>query len=460
MKTIYLVMIMVCSHYSYGQKAEKAQTDPVEIRLRYDYTKGTLIKPKNNNLKRGDYYKIIITNVNTAIHKGKFDVKDFNITSEPPALPASLIPITNVLTPLATFTETSDDSFPLEVFNKTIIQPRLSRNDSILSLLYEESRKAYTSLRRINSDANNLYERAIKNIEETSGEREGTDPTEKDLEDYREEAQSILESIGGGEIEEIETFIPRKIEYVSILLKKANSIAEKDSTLQSLLYTSKISGIYQDLVVNKAKFINSLDFVKRSAKAKSLIESPVINPDKDGFSVKVKIVDMIKKDSVIDQSFKFYTPRKAKFSFYTGGFVSNLVDDEFYLVAKDSTTSLVKKETVDNRDISLGGMGVVEVWVSPYLSVGPGIGASWSPFDNNIRYLAGLSASFGRFNRLGLQVGYAWGKMKHLSSGVKLDAETNELTVPSTITAVPTYKKIKSGWFVGVTYSIGKINLK
>lgn len=134
--------------------------------------------------------------------------------------------------------------------------------------------------------------------------------------------------------------------------------------------------------------------------------------------------------------------------FYTEG----LSDIPYYLRPRPDENLSVLQDRRVFSDISIGGLGHVYTNISSAIKTGPTIGLAISPFDGKSRYLLGWSILMGREKMIGLSVGKAWAKQKQLSSLVSSDSPGQYL--PKGTTAIPTFDKIVSSWFFGVTYNL------
>ena len=90
---------------------------------------------------------------------------------------------------------------------------------------------------------------------------------------------------------------------------------------------------------------------------------------------------------------------------------------------------------------------------TPQFKAGFATGASLSLYDGNLRYLLGGSMLWGKRNKLSVTGGLSLGKIKELSSIVTVEQD-GILTVPVDTESVPTFNKLKTGWFIGISYVI------
>jgi hypothetical protein len=183
--------------------------------------------------------------------------------------------------------------------------------------------------------------------------------------------------------------------------------------------------------------------------AKAAIDSKKVSIDRDDFlDVTFNIYGhkyADKEDTLLTRAIRFYRINYISIDFTAGFFGSNLYSPSYHF-----TDSLghIAKESGSKLDISVGGLfHTYYVW-GPAFKIGLCVGAGISVWDSKPKFLIGPSIVIGRSKEFSLSGGYAYASIPVPSNAVNTNFQS------SVETAVPTYNKTMTGFFLGVTYNI------
>lgn len=206
-----------------------------------------------------------------------------------------------------------------------------------------------------------------------------------------------------------------------------------------------------DLKKNDYLFI--AQYLIRSEKAEGFVVSKPFRSEKDLTELRMILFDSYAKDTVYKTTETLYNFGGIGLSFSTGFIYTESISEKpYYLQARTDGNMAVLHDRPLVSDISIGAFGHLYYKFTSAVRFGPGIGLSVSPFDGKTRYLAGGGFLFGREKMIGVIGGWAWAKSKLLSDQVRQDAQG--LYLPAGATAVPTYERLKSSFFIGLTYNL------
>lgn len=195
-----------------------------------------------------------------------------------------------------------------------------------------------------------------------------------------------------------------------------------------------------------------LQFIISSRDAKNYFTSRSLKVDKDMVELNIILIDNYKKDTLYNETLPFFSEKTCSFDFSTGFYYNNLIENSYYLEKRDSLTNNVIEEEDRKFDIAFGALGNFSYKITNKIRAGIDMGAAISPLDGKMRYLVGAHIMIGRRNQLGLNAGLAIAKLKVLSNSVKTD-DTGKY-VPAAVTSVPTYEKVRQGFYIGITYNL------
>ncbi|OQP58273.1 hypothetical protein A3860_08110 [Niastella vici] len=148
-----------------------------------------------------------------------------------------------------------------------------------------------------------------------------------------------------------------------------------------------------------------------------------------------------------------------KVDFTTGVYYSSMRNEKYALRDVIQGDSVIGKDLVkeggDNfGKSSVGINALMHIFprlghVQPALSLGVG-----TSLDLNYSLLLGASVILGRQNRFALSAGANWSSIKTLSAKY-LDDNGKMVRQVKTVTSIDMHSKVKSGFFVSLTYSLG-----
>lgn len=207
---------------------------------------------------------------------------------------------------------------------------------------------------------------------------------------------------------------------------------------------------------NKELYTKAIELLYTTLRAENFKEKEFY-VKKEMTTIRVVIVDKFKGDTVINKSYEYFTKGGLDFDLTTGFFVSDLYSKSYY-IDKDNVdgTPTIKQEKSPGFDLGIGALAHLNYRFTSAVKGGLCVGAYLSTFDGKARYGVGPSFVFFRKNQLSLSGGLVAGKISKLSSVVSSNGTTVDKTLPATIAAVPVYDKWETGWFMSVTYNLGR----
>ncbi|GAF02286.1 hypothetical protein [Saccharicrinis fermentans] len=405
------------------------------ITLKYYSDKKALVIDKPFWLKKNTEYTVFIEGVNSAIVKQQFHQKSFFWVSERPKILETIFPMGSSYQYLIS-KEVGDLSAPESMNAESTCVPKS------LSSLIEEAIIKYQNLMDIKQGILNLYESTaiLPNMEMAVNTSDTISILlgGKDLSDD-EFAMKIKEHhLFVKTVEEL---------YAAYLSQLKPDCVSKECIRNAILlrlYVEEIEG------VNYAKL---LAFLKASKKAKEKIMVSSFKADKDLVELDVKLMNTFTGDTLADNKIVLDTYGGWSFDFSTGFMMNSLINKAYALKSLDDARYEVIEEDGSEMDFGFGGLGHLTYKYSPCFKVGIATGASLSLYDGNLRYLLGPTVLFGKRNKLSMTGGLSFAKLEQLSASVTRESDGTH-TVPITAESIPTYHKLKTGWFVSVSYVI------
>lgn len=174
--------------------------------------------------------------------------------------------------------------------------------------------------------------------------------------------------------------------------------------------------------------------------------------DKDLLEAKVTIVNWFTKDTLVQKTLDFYSKgNKLKLGFSSGFIFNNIIEDTYFLKARDTISNSIIRENQDNADITIGALAHLHYQFSSFTSAGISLGLGISPFDGETRYLMGGSILLGKKKQVVISAGAAMSRISVLSGAVSEDDQGLYIPIGQEI---PTFKKTQWGYFIGLTYNI------
>lgn len=137
--------------------------------------------------------------------------------------------------------------------------------------------------------------------------------------------------------------------------------------------------------------------------------------------------------------------------FLQGLFFNNIIEDTYFLKARDTISNSIIRENQDNADITIGALAHLHYQFSSFTSAGISLGLGISPLDGETRYLMGGSILLGKKKQVVISAGAAMSRISVLSGAVSEDDQGLYIPIGQEI---PTFKKTQWGYFIGLTYNI------
>ncbi len=208
-------------------------------------------------------------------------------------------------------------------------------------------------------------------------------------------------------------------------------------------------------IIREIDYIRLLDYIVQSTDAQDYLLSDLFSGEKDLTEIRLALYDSYISDTIYSGVLTFHTGRNWAVDFSTGFFYTDLYQKDYYLAERSSSINDVIEENKFKGDVSVGALVHISYKFQPDLRIGPALGASISPFDGKMRYLAGVGAFVGQEKIVGVSAGVSLGQFKVLSGGVSSDGRG--LYLPSGEKKIPTYDRLKAGFFIGLSYNLTRI---
>lgn len=389
-----------------------------EIQVVYnDQDHNLMIDPDIKVIEAGERYRLKIQNINPVYIQDHVRIKSFRYISPTPEILKPLlpgIPSTNV-------------------FDHFEIKPSGQREFFLKSLRF------FNELELLRSASDDLYARTRLKPNTTLADAK------------MEHIQSIFDTTGlqeiVGQIIYYQDYIFAAESIYKNNLKKITLLTpDADVVLKEYTRITRIAD-----KIRRINYIQLLDFIVQSIHTQDYILSQEFTGEKDISEIHLALYDSYINDTIYSGTLTFHTERNWAVDFSTGLFYTNLYKKDYYLAERTPDINDVIEEKKFRGDVSVGALVHLSYKFKPHLRIGPTVGASISPFDGNIRYLAGISAFIGKEKIIGVSTGISLGQSEVLSSGVTTDAQGPYL--PADENKIPTYDQTKTGFFIGVTYN-------
>ena len=389
---------------------------------------GTNCEVFKGDLTRNESYNVIISGINTAITKTIFKAKPFSVVSATPTIIQPILPgISN--------------SGQLDVKNN------FARNSPFKDLIAfsDEALDKYNLLIGLKKISNTLYKNTIFKIKNGQA-----------ITDFNNACSDFKINLGNIEDNRIQLnyTIAKHQHYIhsvkEIFTKRLEN--EKNVPIEIIERFSEV--LLMAEAVSKDNFTKYANFLYQSISAKGqTIKKPFIAKG-DGVDLNITLLNTYVNDTIANKTIDFYTKGNFSFDFSSGFFYSNKIQQSYYLQlrANDVTKKDIIEEPIRDFDISVGALGHFSYKFTSKFKAGISMGASLSPLDGKTRYLLGGSFIFGRKKQVAVNTGISFVKANVLSDAVSSDAAGNY--VNATVTAVPTFEKIKNSFFIGLTYNL------
>lgn len=390
-----------------------------EIEAIYDPGNNTIrLIPDSRTLQSGNTYRLIYRNVNPVYIQDKTRIRSFRYISSTPEILESILP-----------------GIPgSNVFQHFDVNPSGQREFFLKALRF------FNELEILRSESDDLYLKT----------RLAPDPvlaTRK-----MDRLDSLFNTAG------VQEMVSQTIYYLDYIL--AAESVYKTNIKKITLKTPDADIVLQEYArltriadkIRQINYIRFLDYIVQSTETTDPVRSEVFKIDNDITNIHMILYDQYINDTLYTGKLTFHTEKNWYLDFTTGFFFTNLYDKDYFLEEIGDTNNRIREEKKLKGDVSIGALAHYTYKVKPDLRIGPALGASISPFDGGLRYLAGLGIFTGKEKILGLSAGITFGQTEVLSGGVTKDAQGPFL--PEGKTRIPTYEKVKTGFFVGLTYNL------
>lgn len=394
-----------------------------QIDVVYDNKKKTvtLSNPKEV-LKKGQTYTINLRGINTAHHSFKVETKSFELYSE---LPSAM----SILPGIAGSIRAKESNFPLT---------NLSMDSISIAALKVNLQKRVEQLKLLKEQADSLY----KSTRFAPNHAKAAEAYNAVNKSYVASSPNELMEMVGGDIYVL-------ISIIDVLNGPLKNQTEVRPDLADLY---AVSMFRKDQLI-KSDYLKYAEYIIASRDAQNSKESKPFKSEKDLTEARLILVDTYKKNTLFNGLETLHNKGSFGLSFSTGFFYTRgLGDEPYYLEPRTDGNTAVKSDNAMKSDIAVGGFGHAYWKIGPGFRLGPGIGIAVSPFDGKTRYMAGAGFTFGREKMISINAGCAWSKVRELSNLVKHDAEGQFL--PPDASEVPTFDKLRTAWFIGVTYNL------
>jgi hypothetical protein len=423
-KLLLLLIVFVNIEFTYSQEP---------VNLYFDYNKKEL-KPKTEkiNFKAGKTYQVIIHNVNSAIIGSELKSESYYLSSPAP----------DIISPFF-----QGISFASDVMKTKMMIAAGSSNpfDSI----YNQAISYYCNLRALKIKSDYLYNAISDSLYNT-----GNIQKENNHEIAESVKNEVFEIFNAANFPELTAKVNHAIFCIEIANEVFKSKIEEvniETIVNYNLVEKSAEILYISNIIKSENYPGYVSFIENSLNPDPIITSEPFKAEKDMAELKVTLIDTYKSDTLYNSSIPFYTSGNWSFSFSTGFFFNNLHEDSYYLEARDASKNNILKNDNPGYDVSFGALGHLSYKLTNCTKLGISMGAALSPLDGKTRYLIGGSIVFGREKQVGINSGLALVKMETLSDQVNHDAGGDY--VAADVTDVPTYSKIRSGFYAGITYN-------
>ncbi|RZK55971.1 MAG: hypothetical protein EOO91_13000 [Pedobacter sp.] len=403
--------------------AQAFAQDPTKIEVN-NASKTGIVLPKTikKNLKNDENYIIVLTGVNSANISFKVQTKSLSLyTAIPDPLKTVLPGITG-----------SSDLRPLGGGPPATLINDLNGIAAKLKNIKTEAEELYAQTKLAPDNAKAKI--ALQNVATSYNQT---------ISNFDEKEFTALGALISNDIQYLNSYK----EIFDAMIKNQQTAEQRN-----IEFHAKLTSIAKELQQND--YVKLYEYITKSVGAVAEVSSKPFIPTKDLMELKFTIVDIFKKDTLVNETRTLFSNGGGiGLSFSTGFFYTEMLSDQpYYLTKQPDGTMAINKDKRTISDVSIGAMGHLYYKVSSSFRVGPSIGIAVSPFDGKTRYLLGGSMLLGREKMIGINIGRAWAKIKEFSSSV--EGTSSNPFLPAGATAVPTVDKIKNVWFLGLTYNL------
>lgn len=227
------------------------------------------------------------------------------------------------------------------------------------------------------------------------------------------------------------------------LIKKLNSLDQPkkgDNKVDSILILNAISQLQKYTSKDIEKGLTQL---LKGTYNYALLPIQVSDDNVDAIELEVQQEDQL-TGKTVSYKYAFYISGGIKIDFSAGPFISTLTDHKYKLNDK-----YVMRQRDDNMSYALASLMHVYFRTTSHFNAGLYLGVGVTD-DQRANLMSGVSLMFGRKDRVCLNGGVVFGKVKRLSQPYQIGSE---YTGKDEIPVVDVYKM---GWSIGITYNLTK----
>ena len=269
--------------------------------------------------------------------------------------------------------------------------------------------------------------------------------------------QELLQALGVRTIQEAYTKAILAQKYISSIqevytAQLATISSQGENTVNFLEEYATIKSYNDNIAAIDYAYL--LNFIEESQTAVANLPVASFTAKGDVVDVALQVIDTYTNTKLVDETLSFGVYDNFSFDFSTGFFYNNLVEPEYYLSEDESEKGnlFIKEENKSNTDISIGALGHFTYKFLPEWRGGIAVGAAISPFDGKLRYLMGPTVIYGNQKQASFTFGLALSQIDQLSDAVIKDSAGYSL--PAGVGAIPMVNKLKTGFFIGITYNL------
>jgi len=430
MKKLFLSLTITLCALCHSQTVIDLNFDPK--------TQKVTEKTKKISFSSGKEYIVHLHGLNSAYIDPKITSASKILSSATPTLLTTLLPGIN---------ESS-------VFNLSGEKKSLVENDSLVFDIYADAVYRYNRLRQLKSEADTLYETTKYRSNSTLAKLK----YDKIAELFIDDSDVITEIRRSRPTDVHSNLIKRKINLDIQFIQGARDYYKALVQDSGGSVSTELVNIYSELsyistAIGSIEYLKYFSSIDKSLTSTDIIKSKPFKAEKDVVDLQMILIDNYKNDTIFKDKVEFFTKNNFAFHFSSGFFYNDIAEKYYYIKNRNEVLNNVVEEN-DNRDydVSIGAMAHLSYKITNWLKAGISTGVSLSVFDGKMRYMVGPSFMFGREKLVGLNFGWAFAKIKALSAAVEKDDVGYH--VPIAVTSVPTYEKITSGIYFGLTYNL------
>lgn len=422
MKTTgFVILILICCLYCYPQDT---------IHFNYDTGKNDFKEnPDSIEFKTGKNYSIQVHGLNSSVFDCTIESKVYTLTSPTP----------DILKPfflgISESGEVSVDRGYTSLLGPSVVN---------IEQIYKYAEKHFNNLQLLKEQSDSIYEHKC---------------CKSDSAFVDSITKMVCDSFALGSIKYLKKRVIYSIGYITYAAELSKIDLTNNSGGDSIDTTKIEWYLRMNYLLNEIQaenYTRYAEFLNESQNPSFVTKSKPIKAEKDVVELTITIYDKYAADTVLLSVLPLYTYGKCSFNFTTGFFFNNLFEESYYFKSEDLERKYVSKIS-PGYDISFGAMGHLSYKCKNNLKLGIATGAAISPIDGNLRYLLGVSLIAGRKKQLGINAGAALAKLKFYAFEDYLLHDGTGAYVPVELNEIPSYEKLKPGYYIGLTYNLTSV---